>query len=393
MRGHGHRMRRGGLLAVGLAGLAAVFCHTLLGDESPKWVTGGAFVKQLAQPAGPTGPTWSGTPLRDALGELARAKQVAIVLDRRVDPGQRLELSVENVPLEQVLRQIAANRGLGISIFEPVVYFGPKEAAGRLRTLIALRADDVERLAPGERRKFLATAPLRWGDFATPREVLGQMAEAAGIGVAEPDRVPHDLLAAVDLPPLNLVERLTLVLGQFGLTFEVLPDGRTVRLVPIPDDVALERAYPAGSDPNALARRLAELAPAARIEVAGEKLVVRGLIEDHERIAAPERPGTPPDTATGPKPKPVPIERIRIDSLKVQNTPLRKVLREVAGKLDLDFQIDDDALRRAGISLDRLVSFEVKNGTVDALLSRMLGPAGLTFERRDRTVVVRPARP
>ena len=41
----------------------------------------------------PTGLTWGGLPLRRGLLSLSRTKQVAIVLDRHVDPEQKVELS------------------------------------------------------------------------------------------------------------------------------------------------------------------------------------------------------------------------------------------------------------------------------------------------------------
>ena len=40
-----------------------------------------------------------------------------------------------------------------------------------------------------------------------------------------------------DLPPLPLVDRLTLILGQFNLTFQISSDGRTVTLVSMPEDL------------------------------------------------------------------------------------------------------------------------------------------------------------
>lgn len=359
--------------------------------EESTWLTGAAFRRQLQETAGPTGPSWSGTPLREALNNLARARHVAVLLDRRVDPGQRLELNAEGRPLEEVFDAISRDRGLGVSIFEPVVYLGPPQAALRLRTLIAVRLEEVEQLPVAERRKFLATAPLAWADFATPRDVLTAMTGQAGVRVAELDRVPHDLWAAASVPALNLVERLCLVLGQFDLTFQVEPDGRTIRPVPVPGEVAVVRSYPAGTRPEETARRLAALAPGAEVRVSGARVFVKGLVEDFERIDSPERPAAPPGTGPDAKPaKPVPVGQIRIDSLAVQNKPLRQVLDVLGPKLGLEFQIDEQALRQAGISLDQLVSFEVKNATVDRLLAEMLKPAGLSFHRRDRTVLVRP---
>src|SRR6185369_10390717 len=51
----------------------------------------------------------------------------------------------------------------------------------------------------------------------------------------------HDLWPAYDLPPLTLVERLTVVLAGFGQTYQVT-DGGQVRIIPIPQDTSLATA-------------------------------------------------------------------------------------------------------------------------------------------------------
>ena len=58
------------------------------------------------------------------------------------------------------------------------------------------------------------------------------------------DRIPHDLWAAGDLPPLNLTDRLTLVAAQFDLTFAIDPTGESVSLVEMPATVEISRSYP-----------------------------------------------------------------------------------------------------------------------------------------------------
>jgi len=61
----------------------------------------------------------SGNPLRAAITSLSQAQQVAILIDRRVDPGQKLELTLKDVPMESALQTIADRCGLGVSRLGP----------------------------------------------------------------------------------------------------------------------------------------------------------------------------------------------------------------------------------------------------------------------------------
>ena len=353
------------------------------------WATGPALQRRLAAPLDIV---WSGNPLRQALRGLARAEHVAILLDRRVDPDERLELKLAAVPLAEALRQIARSRQLGVAMLGPVAYFGPPEAAARLRTLAALREEEVRRLGPAVARVFLQAKPFAWDDFATPGALLGRLAEEGGVDIDGLSRVPHDLWAAAELPPLPWVDRLTLLAIQFDLTFAVVPgDRRRVELVPLPEAVALVRSYPGGLDPDAAAKRFAALAPGAQIKIAGDQVWVRGLLEDHERIAAPApsaEPAEPP--AKRPSPAKVAAGRVVISRFAVQEKPVGKVLEQLSTRLGFQLQMDADALRAAGISLDQRVSVEVENATLDDALRGLLRSTPLTYRRHGNVVEIVP---
>ena len=376
--------------AIALGSIWMMGARPVWADYPPKWLDGPALQKRLREPIGPTGSSQSGWPLRQKLAKLSRAKKVAILLDRRVDPGQKLGQSIDgDQSLRDAFGQIAQDRAVGACLFGPVVYFGPMRAASRMRTVAEMRREEVAKLAPAVRSKFFHRRPVKWDDFATPRELLQQAADPSGVKIAGLEKVPHDLWAAADLPPLDLIERLTLIAGQFDLTFQISADGSTATLVPVPDEVAVVRNYPGGSNPDALARKWAELAPDCQIKVVDQRIFVKGLLEDHERLASPERPRGPAKSDPA-EPAPMPIDKIRIDHMPVKNQPLRAVLKFLGNKLALDVQVDEEAVRGAGISLDQLVSFEVKNATVDQLLAKMLEPVGLTFRREGRVVRITP---
>jgi hypothetical protein len=256
-----------------------------------------------------------------------------------------------------------------------------------LRTVCALRREEVGRLPAAAAKRWLATERMRWNDFATPRQLLGELAAAGGLDLSGLQQVPHDLWAGTDLPPLPLVDRVSLILIQFDLTFQLADDGNRAALIPIPERVAIVRAYPGGPQPEILVRKWAALAPESEVRVSGEKIWVRGPLEDQEKIAAARR-----GVAAKSSRKPLVRQGETRFTVNGKKGPLDRMLGELADKLDLELRIDKKRLQQAGVSLTQEVSFQVKNATLDELLDAVLAPAGCTFRRQGKIVEVIPAR-
>ncbi len=219
-------------VAIGAAGavfpapisLTAVCCLALwlatalaaAAEKAPKpqaWLVGKRFEQQLAAQLSVT---WSNVPLSEALASLSASSRVAIVVDRRINPGQPLTVTAAGQPLEEILEQIAEAEHLGLSLWEPIVYFGPPATARALRTLAWLRREEAERLPPARRQALLAARAWEWHDLATPRDLLAQLAAEAHVKLESLDLVPHDLWPARRLPPLAWIDRLTLVASSSG---------------------------------------------------------------------------------------------------------------------------------------------------------------------------------
>jgi len=340
---------------------------------------------------------WSGVPLGDALNRLAKTQDVAIWLDRRVDPGRRISLAARDEPLVGVLARLAGSEGLGISQFQSVIYLGPPQAAARLRTLGALRRQDAKKLPSGAARPFLRQQPMQWDDLASPRELLTGLAEDNGLQIRGLECVAHDLWPGRSLPPLTLADRLTLLLAPLDLTFQIEDGGKTVRVLPLPDHVALTRSYSARLRPEdaglpleEIARRWSRIIPERRIRVEGDHIVVEGTVEDHQQLHgyAHHANRRPPPAK---KPREGGIDLLRIERVKFVDQPLVPVVRHLAAQLKLDLRLDLDALRRRGIDPNRRISVELEDVTVDELFQAVLQPAGLTFRREGSMIEIRPA--
>lgn len=342
-------------------------------------VSGPRLSQQLDQPMTAS---WSNLPFRDAMTSLADTQRIAVVIDRRIDADALFSLTISGEPLRQAIARIAQRKGIGSTLLGPVVYFGPQDAAQVLKTLAALRRDDVGRLPAGARKPLTQSRPLVWKDLDEPKQLIAELAKEAHIAVRNLDHVPHDLWRAGRVPALPWVDRLTLLLVQFGLTFDVSADGRSVTIVPIPERVEIERNYAGGEQPGERAKKLATQIPQAMVTVEGDKIVVVGRMEDHEDIT---------QLLSGRRVHTSHVKAGKdVYKLNVERLPLDKVLSQLGAMLKLDLKLDRDAIQTAGIKLDQLITFHVENASLDELLTAALEGTGLHYEREDTTVTIGP---
>jgi hypothetical protein len=366
---------------------AALVCLALVAPAArAEWKVGRALVQQRAAHVSLR---WSELPLRQALASLARSQHVAMLLDRRVDPDRPIDLTIDDSPLDDVLERIAAERMLAVAWLGPLAYLGPDDAARRLRTLAALRTAEARKLPAARRAVFGRERAWQWAEATAPRELFAELAEEAEVALDGLDRVPHDLWPAADLPPLSWTDRLTLIANEFDLAFELADDGRRVRLTEIDGPVAITRSYPGGREAARLAERYQRLAPAAQVEVVGGKVTVTGFVEDHERLANLGQGGSNPTTSGKTPPKP-PRHGKEVYSLTVEGQPVAAVLEALGEQAGFELRVDRPALKQAGLTLDRRVTFSVSEVSLDELLRAALEPAGLAFRREGKTVHVVP---
>jgi hypothetical protein len=343
-------------------------------SPSVPWRTGVDFQRQLTTSVGLF---WRGQPLRDALAGLARNQRVAIFLDRRVDPGQEVEFTVRDRSLQEALQRLADDHNMGLGYVGPVVYLGPRRVTSKLATLVATRASQLAQLPNSLREPWLRHRSWQWPALAQPRQLIERLAREEQIEILGIEQVPHDLWPAADLPPLTLGQRLTLVAAGFDLTFEPLRDGRTVRLVPIPESVALRRVYRVPRDAAQIAQKLARLCPDARVVSGQQQVVVEGSSEEHAKVQAflISQPADPPARGAGEKRY----------SLRVVNQRAQKVLDRLAAELRLTIHADPAAARK----LDQLVTFHVEDSSLSQLLDAALEPLGLTYQLKGSQLIVR----
>ncbi len=320
---------------------------------------------------------WQGSTLRAALVRIAATQSVAIWRDRRIDPETELDLVAHDQPLGSALAALAQQAEGAISRLGRVVYLGPSGAALQLRTLASLRSAEAANLPAPLAAKLRHRAAWSWENLAQPRALAAQLATEAGLEIANPQALAHDLWAAEQMPPLALSDRLTLLGIGFGLTYQITADG-VLRWVEIPDSVEWVASYPGGSSPADRAAQWRGRAPQATIEVADGQLRVRASVEAHElllgRDSSPRRPNAPqvalpgaPGTEGAVRPQPPPADRQRY-TIRVKDAPVGQLLAALAAKLDLAADWSAEQLAAQGVDLQRRVSIELNQADRATLL-------------------------
>src|SRR5262245_30573367 len=367
-------------------------------DESIKFATGPAVRRALEQPISGA---WGGSDvnLRTILREIEGARHVAILLDRRIDPTASLRADAGGEMLGDFLERLAAISNSGAVLVGNTFYLGPAATASKLRTLVAFRTTELSakgEIPAGRRGELVRATTVRWNDLDRPADVLTRLAEQYQLKIDGLDLVPHDLWGGAVLPEAGAAEAFSLVLIQFDLTFAWIDHGKGVRIEHLPERVAVERVHPPSSGMSASAAldKWKEKLPDLDARIEKGKIVVTGTLEVHELVDRLRRGGSLPEkTASreGPPLKPLKFERY---TLKMKNTPASALLKELGtpARGKLVFEFDSERFKAAGIDLNKLVSFEVKNATIEELLKATFEPLHVEFEIVDRTVKLKPAK-
>jgi len=342
--------------------------------------------------------SWANVELRDLLKKIGDERRVAILLDRRVDPTVQLPLNLTNSSLREGVRDMARLIGADISVADPVVFVGPPAATQRLRTLIELRSSELssrESSIPEKRRVELAARhTVTWQDLDSPVEIVQRIADHYRLTIGHLDLLPHDLWVANTLPSVTAPEALSLVLIQFDLTFAWTGKaeggaGQGIELVSAPQRPLIEKRHRVKGRTTAAALKLVQqYGPELDAKIDGSDLVVRGLLEDHEAVAAMVGGSATkkPDATAGVKP----IKQ-RLFTLKIDRVPARVLMKKLE-ESEIVFEYDAEQLAAAGIDLDQPIKLEVEKATAADFFKAVFDPLRLTVEIDNLTVKLKPKR-
>lgn len=328
---------------------------------------------------------WQAVPLAEAVASINQAAGGALFLDRRIDPTQRIDLMLADASISEAADFLAALVGAATAKTSSVIYVGPASTAERLPTLAAQALAQAERAPARPRQSLLRSTPMKWELLDEPARTISEAASRSRVELLDADHIPHDLWRAGQLPATPLVEQLTILLAGFDLTAVVEPSG-AVRVVPMPEEVAIERRFPLPSTSPRTLNAWRDEAPGLDLRIEGQELVAAGRKEDLESFAdlLERRPTNSPTRPARPG-------RVEVQArVRAVDRPVGELLEELASRLQLTLRIADE-VRNAGLDLNQPVSVDVAGVSLDELFAAVLADTGLTHEVRPGELVIRRA--
>jgi hypothetical protein len=343
---------------------------------------------------------WQGQELATALERLAGVQGLPLWIDRRVDPSTPVELTVTDQPLGDTINALAASHNWAVAPYFGVFYFGPRETAAELLTLSALARQSIAKTPLGRelgaerpaaaRSRWLKAEPWSAPRLSEPRELVVQIARAAGAAVVDEQLIPHDLWPARELPAMAPLDRAVLLLSGFDLTCQVSADGKKLQIVPIQRPVQVSHTYTVGrARKSAVDVALAGMT-AAKVERTGQGMTLTSRVEDHLRLQAAIRGDRPKDSPRkaprASRPSKPAGQRF---TLKIENQPAGRVIDQLARQLQLVVEWDAALEKSPKLGREASVSCDVHEADLDELLTAVLSPAGLVFERDGKRLSIR----
>ncbi len=351
------------------------------------WLTGANFRQELERPFSGS---WSSIEFRQLLKEVMADRHISIILDRRLDPSVEVPIDVSNVSLRTGLTVIARQVNGDATVPDNIVFLGPKPATKRLRTLIELRELDLQSkefsVSKPRRSELMQRQSFESEDLASPREILEAFARQGLLKISNEQIIPHDLWAGMTLPDVTIVEALSVILIQFDLTFRWIDKGTAIELIPIPDLVVLERKHHSKQKPAEAIVQIRERFPQIEAEVWKTEISVKGLLEEHEALAA----FLLGDGAKSPIKidPPQPLQK-QLFTLKAERVPLITLIKKLEESA-INFEYDPDELAEAGVNLDQRVQIDVKKASAKEFFKLLFDPVGLEFQIDHLTVKLKP---
>ena len=321
-----------------LTNLAVVFSllvEAAFGQSTEKISPAGE--KSLSRRATTHSVQWEQLPLGAAIKRLNTLSGNRLLLDRRVDPNQLVNLSLPHATVEEIVAELANACTLGYTRWEHLFYLGPPQTAAHLKALAAQHRKDVAALPADQRQSLLERRRIVWPRLTEPRGLVVHLMEDHGWRVEHGAQIPHDLWSEGELPPLALSDQLTLLLAGFDLSYRIFPERHAIEIIPID---------------------WGQIRPAPHESTATKRL---------------KQP-----TAGGQQ----------VFTLRVEHQPVGRVLEQLGRRLGWKLTVDEAAIRAAGRSLDEQVSFAVENVDADQLLAALLAPVGLKAERNGDRISV-----
>ena len=218
----------------------------LVETQKAKYLTGQKLDRRKLQPLSLW---WKDAGLRDRLKAFSETQNIAIMLDRRVDPNTIVNLGIENRTVEQIFLRISAPANIGVCRIEDCYYFGPVDTTIALPIAMDTLFRQAKKVARRSKVKWTVKRPVRTGPIVATKSLIEAVATKHGFTVNGLEELPHDLWYSVSLPPTSVLGQIQLMLAGFDKTFEIDPDGKSITIIDFPKIESARRIFPVAKRP------------------------------------------------------------------------------------------------------------------------------------------------
>jgi hypothetical protein len=380
------------MLVVALAMLRSVpLAADEAGAERTGWQTGRRLTQELARPVNIV---LQRTTPRQVVLQLRKLHEIALWLDRRIDPDQPIDVQFTQVSLQEALETFALQLDAELAQVGGTLFIGLPGSTDRIRTLIELHTAELRQFegeeAVGRQSALLRGTTMTWEDLAEPSRLVDDLCTSFEVKRSGEGRVPHDLWAAGAMADVNAVEALSLLLGQFELTFEWQDQSSAMSVVPMPRSVTVLREHtPKRQDLAQAVALIRQQFPHLKPTATGRLIRVDASIGEHEAIAALLDPSGAEQMSPTASQGPLSRRRFTIKATRAEAIAILRTL-ETQGVV---VEYDAEQLRQAGIDLREVVTLKLNEATAEELFHQLCEPLGLMFEIDDTNVRLSPAAP
>ena len=351
------------MLSKGLAVCAAsiIACSGVRTDD---WLTARALEKALEQRISLT---WHDGTRLDLLRQLSTERQIALWLDRRIDPSIRVDCEIQNVAVLGAAFRAGETTQLGATLIGDGLYVGPGPDAASLPWRLTELKRQIAKLPPPARRAWQTKSVLRIERLARPWDILQTIAKRADATLEGLSAIPHDLYRAVEWPGLTAAEQLAVVLVGFECWPEFSADGRTVHIIPLPAVERFDWSYPT-SDGAAAQAWVAQHLPDAKSTPKSKTIQIAGSPHDHFLFTQYLYTAALPDAGAAANGQ---------STVTLQATASRQaILQQISAKLGVELVVEGER----GDWLTERIEIDVQRVSYPELIEQVLAGTPVTFE-------------
>ena len=322
----------------------------------------------------PISASWADVPLKRVLNRFSESQQIAIFLDRRVDPSSPITIANKNLGAEGFLWKIADSQELGVCRVADFYYLGPHETAASLPTLWQQMESESSRQRRSfkvnwDRKSTLTTKPV-----VVVKQLLNQLASEHGFEIENMDAVAHDVWAQIELPQTSVAGRIGIILAGFGKWFQRSQDGTKIKIIDFPKLKTASFRTETLDDPANTAEEVSPLFPDLKISGNKKRLIAAGPPLEVARLRR--------QLALSQAIETVAAEAIRFNLNT--NASRGAILATVAKQLNLEFKFTDQTQPK----LQEEIQLQIKDATLAELLDETLKGTDLKYETTENELVI-----